>query len=123
MLEKNNFFSVLKNFFFITTVFSFGLSIFIKYKIFQLKNNVRAVENEIIQLEKQKNILDLELAYLTRPDRLKELYGKVKKLRNNEHFSNKELVSINQIRDIKTLIPYYYAKLEQYNSKHSIASK
>jgi hypothetical protein len=98
------------------------LSIFTKYKIFNLKSNVRSIEKEIIQLEKQKNTLDLELAYLTRPERLKELYVKVKKL-NNRYFDDKELISINQIKDIKTLIPYYYAKLEQYNSKHSIALK
>ncbi|MDR1499224.1 MAG: hypothetical protein LBS34_02970 [Rickettsiales bacterium] len=93
-----------------------------KYRIFQLKANIRAIENDIRALERQKEVLNIELTYLTNPERLRKLYVEVKKL-DVRTFEGKELVSIDQIKNIKTLIPYYYSKLEKYNGKNSVALK
>jgi hypothetical protein len=94
----------------------------VKYRIFQLKANIRAIENDIRALERQKEVLNIELTYLTNPERLRKLYVEVKKL-DVRTFEGKELVSIDQIKNIKTLIPYYYSKLEKYNGKNSVALK
>lgn len=115
----NNFLNFIKNFLLISSVFLFCILIFTKYKIFQLKKNIRNIESDIILLEKEKEILNLEIVYLTNPERLKKIYSKIKKM-NIKTFNNKELISVNQIKDIKNLIPYYYTKLEKYNNSMAL---
>lgn len=106
---------VLKNLFLTTSFIMFFVLISVKYKIFQLKKNIREIQENIVLLEKEKKILDLEIVYLSNPNRLKKLYAEVQKM-NIDDFKNKELADIKQIKDIKNLIPYYYEKAGEIGS-------
>lgn len=100
---------ILKNLFLTTSFTMFFILISVKYKIFQLKKNIREIQENIVLLEKEKKILDIEIVYLSSPSRLKRLYAEVQKMNIND-FKNKELADVKQIKDIKNLIPYYYEK-------------
>ena len=88
----------------------------IKAKVYKIRKDIRDIENKILALDREMEVLNLEITYLTRPDRLKDIYFTIKNINND----NKNIVSTNQIKDIKVLIPYYYVK---NNNKNSIAKK
>lgn len=103
---------LVKRFLFFNSILLFLCLICVKYRIFQLKKNVRDIQENIVSLEKQKKILDLEIVYLSNPNRLKRIYAEVQKM-NIENFNNKELITVKQIKDLKNLLPYYYEKADK----------
>ena len=111
-----NLLKTIKNFLLILLLFLFVAMLFIKARIYKIKKEIRDIESQILALDKEMEILNLEITYLTRPERLKDIYYTIKNVSNN----NKIIVGTNQIKDIKVLIPYYYVK---NNSKNSIAKK
>ncbi len=111
-VDIKDFLILFKNFLFISSFMSFFCLIGIKYRIFQLKKNVRDIQENIVMLEKQKKILDLEIVYLSNPNRLKRIYAEVQKMKIKD-FNDRELVTVKQIKDLKNLIPYYYEKADK----------
>ncbi len=111
-IDIKEFLILFENFLFMSSFLSFFCLIGVKYKIFQLKKNIRDIQENIVILEKQKKTLDLEIVYLSSPNRLKRIYTEVQKMKIEE-FNNRELVTVKQIKDLKNLIPYYYDKADK----------
>ena len=117
----NDMLNTLKNFLFILSLCLFCLLIIVKNNIYKIKNNIRHIEHKIVMLDKEKEVIDLELTYLTSPSRLKNIYKKIKDEHLTASVNNNILTVKEQVRNIRELIPYYYTKVE--NSKNSIAQK
>lgn len=113
--------NTLKNFLFILSLCLFCVLIVVKNNIYKIKNNIRNIEYKIVMLDKEKEIIDLELTYLTSPDRLKNIYNKIKEEHLTTSINNNILTVKGQIKNVGKLIPYYYTKVE--NNKNSIAQK
>lgn len=114
-------FTTIKNFLFILTLFLFCVLIFVKNKVYKIKSDIRDVNNKIVLLDKESEVVELELTYLSRPERLKNIYTKIKQIDIPMNLDGDILITRKQIKDIRGLIPYYYTKIE--NNKNSIAQK
>ena len=117
----NDVLNTLKNFLFILSLCLFCVLIIVKNNIYKIKNNIRNIEHKIVMLDKEKEVIDLELTYLTSPNRLKNIYNKIKEEHLTTGVNNNILTVKGQLKNIRELIPYYYTKVE--NSKNSIAQK
>lgn len=90
---------------------AFYFLLLIKWKVYGVKMKIESVEQEIAETEEEIKILDAELAYLTTPGRLKMLYGRL-----NNCDDCHRLLTLEQIKTISDLLPYYYAR---YNNKNT----
>lgn len=117
----NDVLNTFKNFLLITCVFLFYVMVFVKNKTFKIKKNIRDIETKIVMLDKEIEVIDLELTYLSNPNRLKNIYSKVKQIDIPTNIDDKTLIAKEQIKDIKTLIPYYYANIK--DNKDPVAQK
>lgn len=111
----NNIINTMKNFLFVLMLFLILVMIFVKVRVYKIKRNIREIENKILALDKEMEVLNLELTYLSRPERLKQIYYVIK---NVDNIDNNGMLKVEQIKDIKLLIPYYYAKV---NNRESVA--
>lgn len=110
----NSFLNTIKNFFLILVLFLLLVMICVKIKVYKIKKDIRDIESKILALDKEMEVLNLELTYLSRPDRLKKIYYTI----NNTEKSTTDTLKVSQIKDIKLLIPYYYVKI---NNNESVA--
>lgn len=112
-----NIINMIKNSLLLVLIFLLVTMLFVKSEVYKIKKNIREIDEKILALDKQKEILNLELTFLTRPERLKQIYKAMKDINLKD---NEDIVVTNQIKDIKVLIPYYYVK---NNTNNSIASR
>lgn len=97
----------------------FVFMIFIKYKMYNLKNEIRIIENKIIRLSYNKNSLLTEFAYLSNPERLNKIYSS---LVNKHIVTEKSIASHNNIKNLKSVEKYYAEKYRDDNKKTNIVS-
>ena len=103
----------IKNFLLLLVIFLFVVMLVVKVRVYKIKKDIREIESKILALNKEIDVLNLEVTYLTRPERLKQMYRAISDVKS---IDNKKIVSAEQIKDIKVLIPYYYAKKDSNNS-------
>lgn len=86
--------------------------VFAKCKIYNLKKEIREIDNNILELYRNKDSLITELNYLSNPERLNKIYSKLlgKKL-INERF----IISHREIKDMQSIKNYYARKNEKQN--------
>ena len=92
--------------------------IVVKYRVYNLKREIREIENSIVKLSYSKSTLETELNYLTDPRRLNAIY---QKLLNDKVIDKKIIVSSNNIKSNADL-DNYYAKKYKYDKRTSIVS-
>lgn len=118
----NNALKTIKKFLSIFCIFLFFILIFTKNKIYKIKSDIRDVDDKIIRVEKEKEIINLELAYLSNPNRLKKIYAKIQNMNISNIDTNNNVILVKkQIKNMRELIPYYYTNAN--NNKDSIAKK
>ena len=123
MLTKlNNIIQTFNNLLLILVVTTFTMMIGIKAKAFQSGKQLRIYESQIASLEVESEMLKSQLAYLTTPQRLANLYNTLKEQQN--YFQNTNIVTKQQINDLNALFPYYLSKTESRNGlKKGFAQK
>lgn len=97
----------------------FIFMILIKYKMYNLKNEIRIIENKIIELSYNKNGLLTEFAYLSNPERLNKIYLS---LVNKHIVIEKNIASYNNIKNLKSIERYYAQKYKDNDKKTNIVS-
>lgn len=100
-----------KNFLALVSICLFSALFIVKWKIYNIKKNIIIIDCEITKVQEEIKIMETELSYLTNPKRLKQIYYKINKC--NDCAS---ILSINQIKSITDILPFYYAKYSE-NSK------
>ena len=83
--------------------------------MYNLKNEVRADENKIMELSYNKNSLLTELAYLSNPERLNKIYLS---LITKHGVVEKNVASYRNIQTLKG-IEKYYAERNKDNNKRT----
>lgn len=92
----------------------------VKKNVYNVQQEILAIENKIDDLEQERYMLKIEWSYLTSPERLMEISKKM-----NESISDKKqtiTISAKQIKKLENLIPYYHAKNKLHNNINPIAS-
>lgn len=110
----NNLLNTIKNFLFILVLFLILIMFVIKVRVYKIKKNIRDIESKILALDREMEVLNLEFTYLTRPERLKQIYSVMQDIDND--VGKKQILKAEQIKDIKLLIPYYYVKTNNNES-------
>jgi len=95
--------------FILTTITTF----ITKKAVYNLSKEIIEVENQIADLETERYMLRIEWSYLTSPERLMEISEKT----NLEQIT----ITAKQIKKLKDLTPYYYAKSQKENNVNPIA--
>lgn len=80
---------------------SFVAFIFSQYKIFILKTSLKKIDVKISDIKNKNAILDVEIAYLTNPERLIKIY---KSVYNTDYSDN--LLTIKQVKNTTDLLLY-----------------
>lgn len=80
---------------------SFIIFVFTQYKIFILRTSLKEIDAKINDIKNRNAILDVEIAYLTNPERLIKIYKNI----YNEDYSN-NLLTIKQMKNITDLLLY-----------------
>lgn len=93
--------------------------VFVKYKMYNLKNEVRAIENKIIELSSNKDSLLTELAYLSNPERLNNIYVS---LINKYGVAEKNIASYKNIKSLENIEKYYAEKNKDNDKKTDMVS-
>jgi cell division protein FtsL len=109
MLE--NVLSNFKNTMTIINICFFLIFIFVKQRVFQAKKAVFAIESRAIELQKESEMLEVELSYLTNPDRLKAIYYSLAKDRDSEHIAN-----IDEISTVNNFLNFYLGQHKKNTS-------
>lgn len=93
-------------------VFSVMIAIFtmflVQFKVEYLHTSISKTKKEISIYKDQIKMLDVEWAYLTRPERLRKLSAK--------YLENNSFVVANQIKEVSELETQYFAN---YQAKYS----
>ena len=80
---------------------SFVVFIFTQYKIFILRTSLKEIDMKISEIKNKNAILDVEIAYLTNPERLIKIY---KSEYNMDYIGN--LLTIKQMKNITDFLLY-----------------
>lgn len=80
---------------------SFVVFIFSQYKIFTLKASLKEIDVKISDIKNKNAILDVEIAYLTNPERLIKIY---KSIYSSDYSDN--LLTIKQVKNMTDLLLY-----------------
>lgn len=80
----------------------------VQFKVESLQTSISKTKKEISSYKDQTKMLDVEWAYLTRPERLRKLSAK--------YLENNSFVVANQIKDTTELETQYFAN---YKAKYS----
>ena len=80
---------------------SFVVFIFTQYKIFILRTSLKEIDVKISEIKNKNAILDVEIAYLTNPERLIKIY---KSVYNMDYSGN--LLTIKQMKNITDFLLY-----------------
>jgi len=99
--------------FLLLILFSSIFSLFyfkLRFEVFEKKLSV--INNEIYKYHSKSNLLEAELVYLSKPERLINL--------SKQYLKNSNYIDITQIKDYKVLRKYYLANLDKYH-KNKIA--
>lgn len=100
-----------RDFLTLVSICLFFVLFIVKWKIYNIKKNIINIEYEITKLQEEIKIMETELSYLTSPKRLKLIYYRINKCSNCTN-----ILSINQIKNITDMLPFYYVKYSE-NSK------
>lgn len=84
--------------------------IFIQYKVFILKVSLKEIDLEINKIKHKNAILDVEISYLTDPERLIKIY---KEIYGNDYSNN--LVTIKQMKNMTEILLYHHNKNKENN--------
>ena len=89
----------------LAVISSICLLFFVQFKVDNLQDKVDVVQSQIHDYEADLKLLDVEWAYLTRPDRLRFLASKY--LQDNGN------IAFNQVRNYQKLERFYSANLKR----------
>ena len=87
----------------LAVLLSVVLMFFVQFKVDNLQDRLSKSKQEIVALEDEIRVLEVEWVYLTRPQRLKMLV--------NKYLQNNQYVVASQIKDIPTLMEFYFARM------------
>jgi hypothetical protein len=102
---------------FMIIVVLFGFMLSIRYVNHRNIKNISHLDKSIEKLEKERELLNLELVYLTSPVRLLVMVEK-----NPAILRNKKMVSSSQIKNKRELTKISLAKMKEQMSKNRFAS-
>ena len=88
---------------------------FVKKQTYELKKDIVDIDAKINIITQNSYTLDIELAYLTSPERLNYLHNKLAEKINHS------VIKISQVKEVEKIIPYYYAKTKLINSENPVA--
>ena len=117
LIFNNEFFLKFRRFLHVLIVCLFVVMVFVKYKMYNLKNEVRIIENKIIELSSNRDSLLTELAYLSNPERLNNIYLT---LINKYGVAEKNIASYENIKSLESIEKYYAEKNKDSNKKTDI---
>lgn len=112
LIFNESFFLKIRRLLYVFILFLIFFMVFAKCKIYNLKKEIREIDNNILELYRNKDSLITELNYLSNPERLNKIYSKLlgKKL-INERF----IISHREIKDMQSIKNYYARKNEKQN--------
>lgn len=72
--EKRNFLKSLNSFLFMFNIFLLFVFVYTKYFMYKKKINIRYIDKKIVKTINEDRNYQIELTYLTNPERLKKIY-------------------------------------------------
>lgn len=93
MLKLKKFLSLFQNFLLITGIFITALMFYIRYRMFVISKDLVGLNTKIEKLQKDKELLNIELTYLTSSERILNLIDK-----NPEILNNKDIIKSSQLK-------------------------
>ena len=77
----------------------FFIFIFVRYKIFILKSSLKEIDIKIAEIKNKNAIFDIEISYLTNPERLARIYKEI----YNRDYDN-DLLKIEQVKNVTEIL-------------------
>ena len=105
MLKVKKFFVFLQNILIIALLLATTGMFFVRYKMYTLSKNLAFLDQKIEKLQNNRELLSLELTYLTSTERLLTLIDK-----NPNILNNKDIIVANQLKSKKELLEISLAK-------------
>lgn len=87
---------------------------FVQYKVDNLQNKVDVVKTTINEYEADLKLLEVEWAYLTRPDRLRFL--------SSRYLQDNGNIAFNQVRNYNKLEKFYLANIKRREDQKAAVS-
>ncbi|MDD2840432.1 MAG: hypothetical protein PHY80_04935 [Rickettsiales bacterium] len=119
MLNFKKFLSFSQNFLLIIGIIIAVLMFCVRYKMFIISQDLVALDTRIEKLQKDKELLNIELTYLTSTERILNLIDK-----NPEILNDKDIIKSSQLKTTREFVALSLAKAKNqiYNDKR-IAKK
>ena len=105
MLKIRRFLRLMQNTLIIVLLLATASMFFIRYKMYDLSRDLAYLDKHIESLQDHKELLDLELTYLTSTERILSLIDK-----NPNILNNKKVINVAQLKSKKQLIEISLAK-------------
>ena len=85
---------------------------YMQFKFQNLEERLLKINGEISYYENNLNLLDAEMTYLSRPERLVRL--------SRQYLQKNNYIASNQVKEYKVLQKYYLVKLEEYHKNRIV---
>lgn len=119
MLKFRKFLNTLQNLLIVILLLLASFMFYVRYKMYDLSNNLTYLDKKIERLQSDKNLLTVELTYLTSTERILSLID-----RNPKVLNEKVVIKVAQLKTKKELIDISLAKATNKVYKNrSIAKK
>ena len=105
MLKIRKIFTIIQNILFITLLLFLGSMFYIRYRMYVLSKNISYLDEKIKKLEDNKELLTIELTYLTSTERILSLIDK-----NPSILNNKQIIKASQLKSKEQLVEISLAK-------------
>lgn len=105
MLKFRNFLNVLQNILLMILIIATILMFYIRHRMYNISNSISYLDKKIEKLQSNRNILTIELTYLTSTERILSLIDK-----NPKILSDKGIINISQLKTKKELVNISLAK-------------
>ena len=96
MLKIEKCLNILEKFLLIFLVILGFSTFYIRYKMYNLSSNLKFLDKKIEKLNNEKELLTIELTYLTSTERILALIEK-----NNHILNNKDIIASSQLKTMK----------------------
>jgi len=106
MLRFRNFLNVLQDILWFILLAGIVSMFYVKYRMYTVSSSISYLDKKIESLQSDKNLLTIELTYLTSTERLLSLIDKNPKVLNN-----KDVIEVSQLKTKDQLISISLAKV------------
>ena len=105
MLKFRNFLNLLQNILIVVILVATGSMFYVRYKMYNISSSIEYLDRKIEKLQNNKNLLTIELTYLTSTERLLSLIDK-----NPKILSDKSIIKVSQLKTEKEFVNISLAK-------------